>query len=341
MSKFVAIMSLGLVVLLLLGGCATQEGGRYGWLKGEEKKEAPKNPGRSDWLEARPEEEDKRAIGAEVGDIDLKLDYWMAGGEQVWSIAHYGWKISELVYPADTDFLVLTAEYRFREKWSVDASYGLGDCDKGTGTDTDWVNFGNPNPTHLATCDSTGDASFGMVDLYYRFLANDLGYLDAFLGYQQNENSFRMTNGQWVIYDSLPDTTPIPGLNSTYTMEYRGVRLGVRGETPLTRNREWTLEGSVAYLPWLEAEGKGYWNLRDMTFAQTGGEGDGIDAFVAVNYKPSRIPHLTFELGYRYMELKTSGGISRSNEAGSVWYADWDKTNCKFDGVFFGLSYRF
>lgn len=41
MRKSVAIISLGLVVLLLLGGCATQEGGRYDWLRLDKEKKAP------------------------------------------------------------------------------------------------------------------------------------------------------------------------------------------------------------------------------------------------------------------------------------------------------------
>jgi len=328
----------------------TEEAGREEPPRPEQKRVVAEKPGRYDWLRTRPEEkEEVEVVEEEVdreplgkkGDLDLKFDYWMTGGEQVWSAAHYGWKVSELVYPADTNFWVFTGEYRFADRWSVDASYGFGDCDKKTGSDSDWVTPGDPRRSHLSIFDTTGDASFWMVDLYYRFWTDNRSFLDAFLGYQRNENSFKMTNGQWVIYDYLPDSTPIFGLNSTYEIDYQGVRVGVRGETPLTRNPEWTLEGSVAYLPKVEAEAKGYWNLRDMRFRQSGGDGDGIDAYVAVNYRPHNNPNFTLELGYRYMELETSGGISRSDEMGYIWYADWHKTRCKFDGIFFGLGYIF
>lgn len=379
MSKFVAIISLGLVILLLLGGCATQEGGRYDWLRldkekkapekkltantakeperydwlrPEEKKEVAKNPGGYDWLEARPEEEEKRAIGAEVGDIDLKLDYWMADGKQAWSIAVAGWKISELVFPADTDFLVLTEEYRFREKWSADISYGFGDTDKGTTTDSDWWPPSTDRWLLSHFDNTTGEASFWMVDLYYRFWTDNRSFLDAFWGFQHNKNSFRMRDGHWVIYDYLPDTTPIPGLDMRYEGEFQGIRLGFRGEMPLTSNPEWTLEGSVAYLPWVEAEGKGFWNLRvdpappyhvGMHIEQKGGEGDGIDAYVAINYRPHRYPNLTFELGYRFMELETTGGTSQNywTEGTYVTPSEWQNNTCRFQGFFFGLSYRF
>lgn len=334
---------------------ATEEARRYEAPRPEEKKEVAEKPGRYDWLKTEPEEEKEvpeeprrfdlfeaepvewEPLG-EPGDLDLKLDYWMADGKQIWSAAHYGYRVSELEWWGPANFLVLTGEYRFLDRWSVDASYGTADFEGWDQTDTDWW---PPIPfaplVSKSHSDSEGDASFWMVDLYYRFLGGEKGYLDAFLGYQFNKNSFRDTN----LVSIIPPSGPYPGLNSTYEIEYQAVRLGLRGETPLTSNPEWTLEGSVAYLPWVEAEGKGYWNLRDMKFTQSGGEGDGIDTYVAVNYRPHRCPNLTLELGYRYMELKTSGGISRSDEAGSIWYADWHKTKCRFDGIFFGLAYRF
>jgi hypothetical protein len=137
-----------------------------------------------------------------------------------------------------------------------------------------------------------------------------------------------------------------------YEGEFQGIRVGVRGETPLSANPEWTLEGSVAYLTWVEAEGKGFWNLRvdpnpphsvGMHIQQKGGEGDGIDAYVAVNYRPHNYPNLTFELGYRYMELETRGGTSQNYWPGGTYVtpSEWQNNTCRFKGIFFGLAYRF
>lgn len=334
----------------------TEEARPYEPPRPKEKKVVAEKPGRYDWLKTEPEEEEEeeeeRAPLGEPGDLDLKIDYWMTEGEQAWSIIVAGWELSELVFPVDTDFVVLTGEYRFAERWSADISYGFGDIDKGTTTDSDWMTFGNPARSHLADFNNTtGEASFWMADLYCRLWTHNRSYLDAFLGFQHNENSFRMRDGRWVIYNYVPDTSAIVGLDMRYEGEFQAIRLGFRAETPIARNPEWTLEGSVAYLPWVEAEGRGFWNLRTdpaspyqvgMHIKQQDGQGDGIDAYVAVNYRPAKRPNLTLELGYRFMELRTSGGTTQNywTEGTYVTPSDW-KNMCRFQGFFFGLAYRF
>jgi hypothetical protein len=171
-------------------------------------------------------------------------------------------------------------------------------------------------------------------------LANDLGYLDAFFGYQFNKNSFKMKNGLWTTLGYIPVAIPMPGLNSKYEIEYQGVRLGLRGEMPIS-SPEWTLEGSVAYLPWLEAEAEGFWSLAATKFEHTDGDGEGVDASIAVNYKPSQIPNLSFKVGYRYMELETRGGNRMAYTPFGPSPADWRNAKCKFNGVFFGIGYEF
>jgi len=303
---------------------------------------------RSTTLEPNPEEveeEEERALTGEVGDLDLELDYWMVHGSQSWykriPVPYPGPIGRKQVYPVETDFWVLSAEYRFLERWSIDASYGFGDLDKRTGSDRRWFHGYSPLPSMTAIFDNSGDAYFWIADLNYRVLAKDSSYLDAFLGYQFNKNSFKMKNGWWTTVAYTPVSIPMPPLMSSYEIEYQGVRLGLRGEMPLSSNPEWTLEGSVAYLPWLEAEGDGVLNFGLVQYTQTDGDGEGVDASIAVNYKPAQIPNLAFKVGYRYMELETRGGnITDYTPIGPI-AGDWHNGKCKFNGVFFGVGYRF
>jgi hypothetical protein len=284
-------------------------------------------------------------MAGEVGRLDLELDYWMPHGKQSWHklipVPFPGPIGRKQVYPMDTEFWVLTAEYRFLERWSIDASYGIGDIDTGRGRDRRWFYGFSPLPSMESRFDNSGDAYFWIADLNYRILGQDSSYFDAFLGYQFNKNSLKMKNGLWTTVAYTPVSIPMPPLMSSYEIEYQGVRLGLRGEMPLTPNHEWTLEGSAAYLPWLEAEGEGVLNFGAVQYTQTDGDGDGVDASIAVNYKPSQIPNLALKVGYRYMELETRGGNITDYTPGGPIPADWRNSKCKFNGVFFGIAYRF
>jgi len=272
------------------------------------------------------------AFAEEELGLDISLKYWHTSGEMKFRTSLAPLVASELVFPQDGNIGILSVEYGTWRKFFVNASVGIG-SNSGTSSDSDWIPI--RTLVSVSTQDCSSEPLLWDINLGYRLLdkpeLNAEPTFDIFVGYQHEGSEFKMTNlYQTVTSPGFPPVGPIPGLNSTYEITYRGPRIGIKGNfKPASR---WTLEGSFAYA-WLTTKGKGYWNLRNFSFIHSGGNGEGIDTKVGVGYTFARIPALSLQLDYRYLKMENKGGTGQGG-------TKWDYAKSTFQGPMFLVAYK-
>ena len=258
-------------------------------------------------------------------ELELSFEYMLARGEQGFQVVIGGSKISELEYPIEGPMYIFNGEARFLPWLSVGGRYGMSNFDDTEWTDTDWA-FG----LEQAKGDCTAETHLFDANLYYRFvdwarddmdeelrswLLADNFYADIFAGWQYQKSHFRMTNGRWTF---PPPVEPIPGLNSTYDVEYYGPRLGLR--VAGSKYDKFSSSLSIAYA-WITTKAEGWWNLRDFSFHQEGDGGSALDINFDLFYHP--IPNWFLGVGFNYMGWWQDEAKESGSQPGSS-YSGWD-----------------
>lgn len=282
-------------------------------------------------------------------------------------------KVSRLEYPHQGEMLILKGEVGFLSGFSIGGRFGSSSFSKRLCSDEDWHvwdptwPYGTDNYVdyQITKQKSESKAEFFDVNLYYRlidldedevkrirlsseestvfdYLMIDSLSLDVFAGYQQQKGRYRMIDpmteyllydeGSWYYIAGFPQDI---GLDSFYKIKYRGPRLGVRAEGS---KGKFTTRVRLAYA-WLKTKAYGWWNLRDLTFWQTGDEGYGIDTGFEVTY--SFTPSLSAGLGYNYFYSHEGRLELSAIEAGTPWPAGAEvrNANSKIYGPSFILRY--
>ena len=285
-----------------------------------------------------------------LGNLEVSAGYWMTSGDLNWDTSFdfydegLGYWVegrSRLEWKTDSDYITLEALYS-KDKWFGRLQYATGDIDQGTCWDSDWAIYpGYPltNEPMLRSFDpADGENDFYIFDLGYVFKSTSVGSASVFLGYQ--EKTLNLHNYDPVIYD-IVDWQPAyeiynEGLASTYDIEFTGFRIGVEGE--LTCGEKTAFKGLLAYYPRVDAEGVGYWNLRDLRFTQTG-DGTGIEFVGCIVYNVTDA--WSAELGYRFQEFEQSGGMHKYYSPDGSGEIEWERAKSMQAGIFLTMSWVF
>lgn len=284
--------------------------------------------------------------------INFNPGYWASSGNLNWKISgdtwfemngnyYYSEFASKLDYDTNSNMAIFGLELKPIDWFSFDFSYGTGDIQSGTCTDTDWFYDYSREPALRTQDPSSGDTHFYNTNLNFTksfeearltgFVKNfERIKLGLFLGYEYSKVSMKMIDPITTLIWWWEDyhVTESEGLNSTYDITFQGIRVGTKMEVVLTE--QLAIKGSIAYLPSLNVKGEGYWNLRDLYFYQSG-QGHGTDAEISFHYTP--LSNLAFSLGYRAQNYRQSGGTDRI--AGETAICNWDNATFIQEGMFF------
>ncbi|MFC1658883.1 hypothetical protein ACFL1D_05830 [Candidatus Omnitrophota bacterium] len=282
--------------------------------------------------------------------------------------------VSRLEYPHRGPIFMLKGEVGFLSRFFVGGKYGRSDFRRRDCSDEDWNIFDPlwPNGSdafvdyQITKQASKSRVEFFDFNVYYRLLdlKEDEGYqgqerlpseeslfnyltiesfsLDIFSGYQYHKGRYRMLDplreflredeGTWYYAAGLPDNI---GLNSFYKVRYKGPRIGVRAEGS---RGKFTSRLRLAYA-WLKTKAYGWWNLRELSFWQTGDNGYGIEAGLEVAY--ALTPSFSAGLGYNYFYCHEGRLELSAVESGVPWPAGAEvrNVNSKIHGPSFILKY--
>lgn len=282
--------------------------------------------------------------------VNFNLGYWPSSGNLNWKISGDTWSefASKLDYDTNSNMAILGLELKPIDWFFFDFSYGTGDIQSGTCTDTDWFydytdyfyDYSS-DPALQTQNPSSGDTYFYNTNLNFTksfeeakltgFVKNFKKIkLGLFLGYEYSKVSMKMIDPITTLIWWWEDyhVTESEGLNSTYDITFEGMRVGTKMEVFFTE--QLAIKGSIAYLPSLNVKGEGYWNLRDLHFYQSG-QGHGTDAEISLHYTP--LSKLSLSLGYRAKNYRQSGGTDRI--AGEKAISNWDNATFIQEGMFF------
>ncbi len=305
---------------------------------------------------SRREKEIKKTLREIEIEIALEVGFAM-GGKQAFELFNdYDGdgkqeRVSRLEYPHQGKMFIFKGEVGFLSKFFLGGRYGSSSFSKKICSDEDWHIYDPwwPHGTdnyidyQITRQMSEPKVEFFDVNLYYRlldldkermkqirssskedtifdYLVTDTLSLDIFAGYQQQKGRYRAIDpmieflrfdeGTWYYARGFPANI---GLDSFYKIRYRGPRIGIKAGG--SRGKIAT-RVSFAYA-WLRTDAYGWWNLRNLSFWQSGKNGYGIDMGIEVLY--SFTPSLFAGFGYNWLysyqkELKLS-----AIEAGSPW----------------------
>jgi hypothetical protein len=253
---------------------------------------------------------------------ELGLGTYFSRGESSWQIGFpsgNGRGRSVLDFQ-DLDGVVPLASLTLRHPQSLlglNLQAASGNLNGGSGTDSDYLSGGLDLQSRMEV---SGELTFWSADLETTFSGvwGYPWYLKPFVGWQQQQEKLRLTNGQWQIIRGLPDRQPLYGLDSRYEFNWEAVRLGLQGgldfiTRPEPGLRQLGLKASWAFFPYLRFRGEGRWNLRpdlkaDPSFVQEAeitGWG-GWDGLLGLYYRPWDL--LEFEGGARAVYFKVTEG---------------------------------
>lgn len=216
---------------------------------------------------------------------------------------------SVLEFPMDGTYFVLEAGIEeIGPGFGAHLRYGSCGSLEGTTTDTDFA-WDITSREYIKSFTGTdGENVFFTFDVSYRLheRADEGGgrsRLDVFAGYALQDAAFEMSDVHTIIQNGVPVDTWYGGVAATYDMEFRGVRVGVRGEMPIGRSS--TISGTVAVLPYVKADGFGQWIVRRKAFDHDA-TGWGFDC--AVRYEYALSENITLWAGAGYTHLRGADG---------------------------------
>jgi len=249
--------------------------------------------------------------------FQFRAQYWRSDGTATFRDVAFdpeigSWK-SEVEFPMDGDFIVFGAEYAFNalgSRVSFDLNYGFSDDIDGTTKDWDRV-WGDPQPLVYAESDTDGDSDFLTANAYYRLFGwGQRNFLDAFVGYHRQENSFANDNVRVL----TPEFASYAGKVAEYEMEFSGVRAGVRTEFALAPR--FSVRATLAAIPYVDLDADGKWFLRDILFSQSA-DGYGLDFELYLDFEVAR--NINLVAGLKYMFLNASDGKESGIAAGTPY----------------------
>jgi len=246
---------------------------------------------------------------------------------------------SEVEFPMDATYFVLeTGIDEIGRGFGVHLRYGSSGNLDGTATDTDYAWDLTSREFIKSLSVSDGESMFLTVDLSYCLRGGPGGRLDAFAGYHMQDSTFEVSDVHTIIYFAEPVNVVDRGLAATYDMEFYGFRAGIRGELPVGRSS--TISGSVAVLPFVEADGFGQWILREKTLDHNA-TGWGVDLLVRYEYAVSARVRLWGGAGFTRLE-GTGGTDDQFRFSGlPIGRARLDELQSECGFIMIGGEFRF
>lgn len=289
--------------------------------------------------------------GVEFCNSDLR---WRISGKD----EKLGNFISELLYETDSPRMVLKGEMvifprkilpafsLLPPRISAELTYkrSMGFFSDQHGNDTDWFTDISPDPAYYGELYKLkGYSRLWNVTLYFRtlsmFLSRTYFYTDFLIGYRWQKEKVTMTNCTYYIEDYTPVYDKLSELDSTYKASFNNFAIGGRVGTILPFGLGINLKG--AYFPSGSAKAKGYWNLRDMHFAQKGRNEHGYELeaslFYTVILSRERPALLKTNVGVFYEETWQKGGTDTTSGITSRW----DKAISRRKGIFITVRIEF
>jgi len=288
--------------------------------------------------------------------LKLSVECLVGRGEQTFEVVDSaGRKISRLVYPQRGKMFTASAEIRFSPEFSIGGSFGSSRFKETVSTDTDWlpsISGGDVWWESNSSCSSRMENY--NINLYYKFLDLDNSLeaaeikdffrlsrterlsLELFGGYQWQKGRYRTVDGK----DTVENWTEVSdgafaGEDSFYKIQYRGPRVGLRGDVYFNK---WFSVDFSGYYAWLTTKAFGWWNLREYSFWEKGDNGS------ALGFNIDMIFHLDsnwfFGAGYKYDCYRQKEMTESGLEAG-VRYFEEDiirDANNKFYGPTFKVG---
>lgn len=161
---------------------------------------------------------------------------------------------------------------------------------RGTNQDSDY--YGDNRTDEFSR--SNNNASKGnildtSIALGYRFIKTDQWLISGFLGYSSFNQYLWITDGHQTVSVKppfpFPEPPPVnstfPNLNSSYIASWAGPWVGITADCHISENL--SINSNLGY-HMANYNGKGYWNLRSLTFYHFA-QGNGINLSLGINYK--------------------------------------------------------
>ncbi|OGT19547.1 MAG: hypothetical protein A2V90_01390 [Gammaproteobacteria bacterium RBG_16_57_12] len=248
------------------------------------------------------------------------------GSANIWNLNH----------PVDGAMNGLSVEIISPHKASLEINYRSGDFDLGTLTDTDYDAAGVIS--HLSYSTSRGDSSQWEINYFMRLRGEEAedSFIDLGVGYLSIENQAGYYDPLIVVDWYTPMAISWAENWNNYTLKYRGLRLGLRGNVPVEQGL--AFNWAVGFIPSLEAD---YTGLRyperppaDQRPEKIIADGRAYDGDMSLRFTPR--PHLAIAAGYKYLNLETDG-----EDVGTAWAGSWEQLDTVMKGPYLKLDYLF
>jgi hypothetical protein len=285
---------------------------------------------------------------ARFGDFYFGLGLVQAWGDAGFTIsgrdATVGRFRSVIEFPMDGTYFVLESGIEgIGPGFGAHLRYGSSGNIEGTTTDSDYAAAFGSSEFIKSLSSTDGENVFLTLDVSYRLHERtgkdgERTRLDVFVGYALQDAALEVSDVHTVIEDGLPADWWSEGLAATYDMEFRGVRVGVRGEIALSASS--TVVGCVAVLPYVKADGFGQWILRRKAFDHNA-TGFGLDATVRYKYAVSSSVRLWAGAGYTH--LRGTDGTDEQFSFGGhpIGTVSLDELQSQYGFVMIGAELRF
>jgi len=211
---------------------------------------------------------------------------------------------------------------RVHPMFRVGGSFALGEIRGGMSRHLDAFDQNAPEYSGLkmlqAEGDVRGDTAAYTIDGYLRVNEvlknrNIPGAWDLVLGYQFYEEDLEERNLVHVVDFNERINQPLPDVHTAFELQWRAVRVGVRGEYPLSE--KWYARGSAIALVAVDYSGRGEWEYGELRhrapeIRQNDHSGFGSELKGSILYSVSE--KLFAEAGYNFLRMKSSRGADRS-----------------------------
>lgn len=282
---------------------------------------------------------------------------WVTQGRFAYNLQGSGGRpnvVSELFFQGQNiPIYELTAELAI-QRFVANLSLGYGAISgQGTMQDLDWTNdnrtcTGSPIPGTV--CSNTlsprtdGHVWYVSLDVGPRLFrwkyADQVGSVDFLVGVQYWNEKYSAKG--LINLNTGVTTRPTTVTALTNNVEWTSVRLGPKISVPLFSRLQ--LVGSLFYIPYTYYQNDDNHNLRtdlqhDLSFRD---EAIGHGIQMEGSGRLTLWRRLMFEAGYRYWDMKTTGGTTTAYFSdGSVSSTNLNQVNARRQGVFFSLLWKF
>ena len=265
---------------------------------------------------------------------------------------------------------LFSAEVSILKGFSVEFEYGDNKFSNGKCFDHDWIHaphnilyllndavWVQPNYRDFSESVSEidGTTKLSSINMYFRIYKNSLKKsmyeynirhtVDLYLGYGWHEEKIRMFNGYQTLSPNVflptPPVGPFLGLNSTYKMNWRGLRIGFREQSQFSKVL--SMNGKFAIGPFMIYNGEGYWNLRS-DFANPGfiHSSKGVLFELSADLEWNFWKEFQCNIGYMSQFYSAKSGVDRTFFSdGTQVETKLEKVKTTHKGLLLSLSWKY